>query len=113
MRRCVFLAAPAPHDGPGETAQLAAYTRMCVRHSTLTKGESPLSGPLVFGHDDILDRNIPAHRRIGIEAALAWLEHAEMVVVYIDRGVTQPMREAMDLAATMGKPIEVRRLAHA
>jgi hypothetical protein len=106
-RRCVILA--TPHEGAADTAELAAYARACVRAS-IRAGEAPLVGPLVYAHDDILDVSIPAERRMGVEAALAWLSHAQVLAVYIDHGVTPQMREAMDRAAGSGVIIDVRRL---
>ena len=86
-----------------------AYARCCVR-DCLTRGESPIASHLLFTQPGILDDKIPEERKLGIAAGLAWLVQADAMVVYIDRGVSHGVQEAMRAAQRMGVPVELRSL---
>ena len=114
----------------GDVDENIEYARRCVRDSLL-RGEAPIASHLLYTQPGVLDDAMPADRRLGIDAGLAWLGVAEATVVYTDRGVsngmvwktvatksvvyldkgiTQGMECGVDAAAEAGVPVEYRRL---
>lgn len=85
------------------------YSRRCLRDS-LNRGESPFASHLLYTQKEVLDDKIPDERRKGIAAAVAWLEVADAVAVYMDMHVTRGMIEGIVKAATHGKTIRLRWL---
>lgn len=83
------------------------YSRRCLR-DCLDRGESPFASHLLYTQKEVLDDKIPDERRKGIDAAAAWLEVADAVVVYMDLGVTSGMVYGIARAAKAGKPIKLR-----
>jgi hypothetical protein len=104
MRR-VILESPFAGDIEGNIA----YARACVRDALL-RGEAPLASHLLYTQAGILDdadRNERAH---GINAGHAWLDHADAMVVYTDRGISSGMEAGIRLADFNKVPIEYRKL---
>ena len=58
----------------------------------------------------VLDDAMPEERKLGIEAGLAWLGVADAMVIYVDRGISPGMTEAIKLAKAMGIPVHPRML---
>lgn len=85
------------------------YSRRCLR-DCLNRGESPFASHLLYTQKDVLDDKIPEERKKGMEAALAWLEVADHVAVYMDLGMTEGMVRGLVKAASTGKPIRLRWL---
>jgi hypothetical protein len=85
------------------------YARKCVRDS-LMRGEAPIASHLLYTQPGILCDQVPADRRLGIDAGLAWRHVADASVVYIDRGVSSGMRYGVKAALAAGRPVELRRL---
>ncbi len=83
------------------------YSRACIRDA-LNRGESPFASHLLYTQAGILDDKIPEQRRRGIDAAIGWLEVADYVAVYVDKGVTTGMVYGIARAARLGKPIHIR-----
>ena len=75
------------------------YARRCVRDSVL-RGEAPIASHLLFTQPGILDDLNPEEREFGINAGLAWLTYADAMVLYIDRGMSPGMQEAMRRSST-------------
>jgi hypothetical protein len=93
----------------GDVAANVAYAKRCVIDS-LKRGEAPYASHLFFTQDGLLDDLRPDERRLGIEAGLAWGACAERVAVYVDRGISQGMREGVRAARRRGAEIDVRAL---
>ena len=89
-----------------------AYARRCIR-DCLRRGEAPIASHLVFTQPGILDDDVPAERALGIDAGLAWIAGADLMVVYTDRGLSPGMQEAMRVAERSGLPVELRSIADA
>ena len=104
MRR-VILESPYA----GDVVANLKYARQCVRDSVL-RGEAPIASHLLSTQPGILDDLVPEERALGIAAGLAWLVHADAMVLYIDRGVSPGMQEAMRLAQRHGLPTELRAI---
>lgn len=85
------------------------YARKCVKDS-LSRNESPLASHLLYTQPGILNDSDAVDRYVGIEAGLNWLSQAELMVVYIDRQISNGMYAAIKRAKEMDIPIEYRRL---
>ena len=83
------------------------YARECVR-DCINRGESPFASHLLYTQKGLLDDNIPAERRKGIDAAIGWLEVADYIAVYMDLEITPGMVVGIIRATKMGKPIKLR-----
>jgi hypothetical protein len=93
----------------GDVKENLKYARECVRDS-LMRGESPIASHLLYTQEGILNDEIKEERTFGINAGLSWLEVADVHVFYIDKGMSEGMKIAMDRSMTMGKSIEQRRI---
>lgn len=97
----------SPFAGDVETN--IEYARRCMADS-LRRGEAPLASHLLYTQPGVLDDDIPAERELGMRAGKVWSEHAELVAVYVDRGITKGMRWGIDEARNRGIPVEFRSL---
>lgn len=91
-----------------EREENVRYAQACLRDS-LERGEAPMASHLLYPQAG-LDDGIHDHRRMGIEAGLAWGPVADATVVYCDRGITPGMAEGMLRATDENRPIERRSL---
>ena len=105
MRRVIL---ESPYAGDIEAN--VAYARLCVRDSVL-RNEAPLCSHLLFTQPGILDDKVPKERALGIDAGLAWAVVADKMVVYVDRGLSPGMQQAMRVAQRSGLEIELRKLS--
>ena len=104
MRRVVL---ESPYAGNVE--RNVEYARRCIR-DCLLRGEAPIASHLLFTQPGILDDKVAEERYLGIEAGLAWLIQADVMVLYIDLGISPGMREAMSRAQRASVPVELRAL---
>lgn len=88
------------------------YSRECVK-DCLKRGESPFASHLLYAQKDVLDDKIPEERRLGIDAAIGWLEVCDYVCVYMDLGVTEGMVQGIVRAAKLQKTIKLRWIKEA
>lgn len=105
MRRCVILESPYAGDVQGNIA----YATSCMRDS-LRRGEAPFASHLLYTQDGLLDDRVPGEREIGMDAGFAWVHAAEATVVYTDRGISDGMRQGIELAGRCGLKVEYRKL---
>lgn len=99
--RCVCIETPLR----GDLERNVAYADACMLDS-LERGEAPFLGHLLYPR--VLDDANAEHRTQGIEAHLAWLRRADAVVIYSDLGISDGMREAIELARKLLMPFEYR-----
>lgn len=92
-----------------DPAKFIPYGRACLAHS-LSLGEFPLAGHLLYTQPGVLNDARPAEREQGIEAGFAWYEAAEAVVVYRDFGISNGMQRGILYAESLGLPIHYRSL---
>lgn len=92
-----------------DPAKFIPYARSCLAHS-LSLGESPLAGHLLYTQPGVLDDTIHTEREKGIEAGFAWYVMAEAVVVYRDFGISNGMQRGILYAESLGLPIHYRSL---
>jgi hypothetical protein len=85
------------------------YARLCVRDS-LMRGEAPIASHLLYTQPTILDDSAPEERRMGIAAGLAWVDVADVTVVYTDLGISTGMKHGISDAKTDGRPVEYRTI---
>jgi hypothetical protein len=83
------------------------YSRECLR-DCLDRGESPFASHLLYTQKGVLDDRVPAERAKGIDAANAWLQVADYIVVYMDLGMTTGMVYGLVRASQLAKPIRLR-----
>jgi len=110
MKRVVIespLNAPTP-EGFEANRQ---YARACAR-DCLHRGESPYASHLFFDQPGILDDTKPEERELGIKAGFAWGEAAELVAVYVDRGISGGMQRGIARAKDAKQPVEYRSLIY-
>jgi hypothetical protein len=104
MRRVIL---ESPYAGNIERNVI--YARRCIRDA-LVRGEAPIASHLLFTQPGILRDEVSHERALGIEAGLAWLSVADAMVIYIDYGISDGMRQAMRAAEHLGVPIEMRTI---
>ena len=91
----------------GDVERNTAYARAAMLDS-LRRGEAPFLSHLLY--TQVLDDTVPADRRVGIDAGLAWGGVATLTAVYQDLGVSTGMLEGMSYATLAGRPIVYRTL---
>ena len=97
----------SPFAGDIETN--VAYAKRAVR-DCLARGEAPICSHLLFTQKDILKDEVPAERRLGIDAGLAWYAVADAAVVYADYGLSKGMQGGLAYAHDRGVPVEFRTI---
>ena len=103
--RCVVVESPYK----GDIERNLAYLRACMR-DCIERGESPYASHGLLPLPGVLRDAVPEERMMGIEAGLAWAEHADAVIFYTDFGMTQGMRLAEAEHRVNGRVIEYREL---
>lgn len=83
------------------------YARACL-HDSLERGECPFASHLLY--TQVLNDNDSVERQMGMDAGLAWMEMADFIAVYTDRGVSNGMKYGIEQASLFGKRIEFREL---
>jgi hypothetical protein len=109
MKHMKRVVVESPYAGDIEAN--VAYARQCVR-DCLMRGEAPIASHLLFTQPGILRDDIPNERDHGIAAGHAWIEVADLVVVYTDKGISEGMRRGMREAERAGIPIEFRKFTN-
>ena len=91
----------------GDVARNVAYLDRCLLDS-LKRGESAIASHKIW--PGILDDDNPEERQLGIEAGLAWVQVADLMIIYSDHGISDGMENAMSRARLHGIPIETREI---
>jgi hypothetical protein len=103
MKR-VIIESPFYSPDRTELQQNVEYGLDCLRDSLL-RGEAPFASHLLYTR--VLDDAKTDERRLGLIAAMQWIDVADLTAVYIDRGVSPGMR--MGIQRAWGR-IEIRSL---
>jgi len=85
------------------------YAKKCVLDS-LNRGESPIASHLLYTQKDILDDSVPAERELGINAGIAWLDVADIHAFYVDLGMSDGMKKALEGYRNPNCKIEFRNI---
>ena len=107
MNQEVLVLVESPYAG--EVALNVRYTRACL-NDCFKRGEYPFASHLLYTQKGVLNDNVPAERKLGIEAGLAWGKLAHKSVVYTDLGITDGMKLGIERAKEAGRPVEFRTL---
>jgi len=105
----VIIESPYRGETTEDTISNIRYGRACLRHS-LALGEYPFAAHLFYTQPGVLDDSSLEERAQGVAAGYAWMETAEKVVFYVDRGMSLEMKDALDVAIHYGLEIEFRRI---
>lgn len=101
QKRRLRVILESPYAGDVERNRLYALTAL---RDSLDRGEAPFATHLLY------PQVLTTERLQGLNAGLEWIRVAEKSVVYVDYGITEGMRQGMDLAKKLGVPIEKRSL---
>ena len=101
----VILESPFAGDPPANVN----YARRCLSDS-LHRGEAPLASHLLYTQPNVLDDSLPEERDLGTSAGHIWIDDADLMAVYTDRGVSEGMAEGIKKAYAAGLPVEFRTL---
>lgn len=85
------------------------YARAALK-DCLHRGEAPYASHLLYTQPGVLDDTVPEERRLGMQAGFTWNERALKTVVYVDRGISNGMREGIKNAGDCNRPVEIRTL---
>jgi hypothetical protein len=101
----------SPYAGDAETIERNVRYARAACADCLDRGEAPWASHLLYTQPGILRDEVPAERKIGIAAGLAWGAVAELSVVYLDLGVSRGMEEGIRHAVREGRRIDLRLLS--
>lgn len=90
----------------GDTDRNISYARRAIL-DCISRGESPIASHLLFP-TFILDDNVAASRRMGIDLGLAWHHACDAVVFYADLGFSPGMDGARTHCLAHGIHWEIR-----
>lgn len=102
-RTCVILESPFA----GDVERNRAYLQRCIRDS-IERGEAPFASHQMY--TNALDDNNTIERALGLACGLAWLEKADLMVVYNDYGISPGMAFAIRAAKGFVVDIEYRKI---
>ncbi len=105
VMRLVVLESPFRGDADANIV----FARACVK-DCLSRNEAPIASHLLFTQRGILDDGKISDRTLGISAGHAWINRADAVVVYTDRGISEGMQGGINSATLWKIPVEYRKL---
>ena len=91
----------------GNVKSNVAYAQKCMSDSLL-RGESPFASHLLY--TQVLDDNKDIERLTGMSRAFNWYRHADLMAVYIDKGISNGMKMGMEVAEKLGIEMVYRTL---
>lgn len=104
-RPLVIIESPCAGDVKGNTT----FARCCL-HDSIMRGESPFASHLLYTQEYVLDDKVDRERKLGLETAARFYDAADLVAVYLDRGISNGMRLGIYRAHERGLRIEYRWL---
>lgn len=102
MIQTVYLVSPLR----GDYGSNIEFARSCMLDS-LKRGEAPFAPHILY--TQVLDDTNAEDRARGMEAAEAWINACDVMVAYLDRGVSSGMRAEISAAHRIGLRVEGRR----
>lgn len=106
-KKATIILTPFFSEDPSKGAMFERFAKRAVRDS-MNRNEAPLASHLFYY--EIFNNNIQIERDMGLHSQISWIPNCDLVAVYIDFGVTQAMRVAIDVARLRGKKIEYRNI---
>lgn len=104
----VIIESPFRGATPEDAARNLAYSRAALADS-IRRGENPYASHLLLTQA-LLDA-LPDERALGVALGLEWAEVADFVVVYADLGISEGMRQGIEVHRSAGRRVEVRTLS--
>jgi len=102
-----YIIIESPYQG--EIERNILYARRCMRDS-IHNGEWPFASHLLYTQEGILNDSIPIEREIGLVCCEMWSRKADVIVFYIDYGMSDGMKRAEEAAITNGRTIVFRKI---
>ena len=93
----------------GDIERNIKYARVCLKDS-LNRNEAPLASHLLYTQEGVLDDTVERERMQGINAGLAWIEFADIHVFYIDYGMSDGMKYALNYSTDKGVKTVFRKI---
>jgi len=91
----------------GDVEENLIYARLCCRDSYM-RGENPFASHLFY--TQFMDDKLKEEREAGILLGFEHWERASKIVFYIDKGLSNGMRSALDRAIDHQMRVEMRYL---
>lgn len=92
----------------GSVKRNTLYAKRALFDSVKNHHEAPLASHMLY--TQFLDDDDPYERQMGIECGLEWATQAELIVFYIDYGMSSGMLQAMEFAKEWNIPTELRTI---
>lgn len=106
-RKCTVVISPFMMEDPASGAKMMRYAARCAQDST-NRGEAPLMAHAFYY--SVLNYMNSIERDMGLHSQLSWIPRAELVVVYVDFGITAAMQVAINVAEVKNRKIEYRSI---
>lgn len=105
-KRRVIVESPYKADSEAERLANIEYAKRAI-YDSLCRGEAPLASHVLYASTGILNDADAQDRACGMAAGWAWLDVADAMVLYLDRGFSSGMVDAIR-NAPKGMKVEVR-----
>jgi len=107
----ILVVLESPYKGKDwkNTEENLKYARRCMK-DCFKRGEYPFASHLLYTQEGILDDTVLAERELGINAGLEWGKCANKTVVYVDFGISNGMKKGIEIAKTVDRKVEIRRI---
>jgi len=109
MKRVVVESPYAASDEQGIDLN-EAYGELAMHDCLVNYNESPYASHLLYTRRFVLRDEVPADRKLGIEAGFYWRNVAEQTVFYGDLGMTKGMIQGIADCESKNNPYELRKL---
>lgn len=106
-KKLVVVETPYASENVALLQRHIVYAKLCLSDS-LKRGEAPLVSSLLY--PQVLDDRIKLDHDLAMLCSLSWIRGCDMVVVYIDYGITPGMQIAINTAKIKTVKIEYRQL---
>jgi len=87
-----------------------AYAELAMHDCLVNHHESPYASHLLYTRRFVLRDDVPADRKLGIEAGFYWRDVSDKTTFYQDLGMTPGMFQGIEDCKKKNKPYEIRRL---
>lgn len=101
----ILVVIESPYEG--DLNSNVNYARACMR-DCLMKGEAPYAEHLLYTQPGILNDENFEEKTLGVLSGFEWAKKADKTVVYIDLGISDKMRDGIQSAKDLNRPIEIR-----
>jgi len=103
----ILVILESPYSGDVEGNDL--YLNACLADS-LSRGEAPFASHGLYTRHGVLDDTNANERAKGIAAGFAWRRCADKTVVYVDKGISEGMKQGILHAVRIRHKVEYRKI---